>query len=182
MRTLHLKSHFSSKQLKENLNKEKDVRLFRYWQLLYIISTTPGKKDAEYAQMVAMGKDNVYRIVQLYNKKGKTFANHLQWGGRRKETSYLSLEEETELMKKLSEMAMDGKIITFHDIHKKVEQRVGGKVSDDYVWDLFTRHNWKKKAPRPKHPEQNKSSQKAFKKTLRSYWHPQALVGETIDP
>ena len=181
MRTLHLKSHYSSKQLKENLNKEKDVRLFRYWQLLYIISTNPGKKDAEYAQMVAMGKDNAYRIVQLYNKKGKNFTEYLQWGGRRKETSYLSLEQEAELMKKLSEMATQGKIITFHDIHKKVEQHVGCKVSDDYVWDLFTRHDWKKKAPRPKHPEQNKPAQKAFKKTSRSYWYPLPPAGEIID-
>ncbi|MBI2268830.1 MAG: hypothetical protein HYU69_00575, partial [Bacteroidetes bacterium] len=59
MRLLHLKSHLTAKQLKEKLNTEKDVRLFRYWQLLYIVSTNPGKSDIDYAGMVAMGKDNV---------------------------------------------------------------------------------------------------------------------------
>lgn len=78
MRTIQLQVHFSSKQLKEKLHKEKDVRLFRYWQLLYTISINPGKKDSDYTEMVAMCKDNVYRIVQLYNKKGKHFTDHLQ--------------------------------------------------------------------------------------------------------
>ena len=179
MRQLHIKTHLSSKELKQRLNSEKDVRLFRYWQLLYIISTNPGKSDKEYADMIAMGKDNVYRIVQLYNKNGKDFSDKLQWGGRRQETSYLTLEEESGLMKSLAEDAKKGKIITFHDIHKEIEHRIGHKVSDDYVWDLFKRHQWKKKAPRPKHPEQNKSAQKAFKKTSKSYWFPEQNTGKT---
>ena len=181
MRRLQILPHLSVRELKENLNKEKDVRLFRYWQLLYTVSLNPGKTDEEYAQMLALGKDNVYRIVQLYNKKGKNFTTHLQWGGRRKETSYLTLEQEVLLMKTISEDAKRGKVLTFHDIHKKVEQHVGHEVSDDYIWDLFHRHQWKKKAPRPKHPKQNKREQKAFKKTSKRYWSPQPVDGKIQD-
>lgn len=177
MRTLHLKLHYSSAELKKKLNQEKNVRLFRYWQLLYIISQNPGKTDVDYAEMVAMGKDNIYRIVQLYNQTGKQFTSHLQWGGRRKQTSHLSLSEEKALMQSLSAKAGQGKILTFHDIHSQVEQYIGHKVSDDYIWDLFKQHNWKKKAPRPKHPKQNKSAQKAFKKTLALHWYPPLKVG-----
>lgn len=64
MRTIQLQVHFSSKQLKEKLHKEKDVRLFRYWQLLYIISINPGKKDSDYAEMVAMVR---IMYTALYN-------------------------------------------------------------------------------------------------------------------
>lgn len=181
MRLLHLKSHLTTKQLKEKLNSEKEVRLFRYWQLLYIISTNPGKSDIDYASMVAMGKDNVYRVVQLYNSNGKNFTQKLHWGGRRQETSYLSIEEEAQFLKSLAESAKKGKVITFHDIHKQVEQRIGHKVSDDYVWDLFNRNQWKKKAPRPKHPDQNVSAQRAFKKTSRTYWYPQPGTGKMND-
>ena len=181
MRQLHLKSHLSSKELKERLQNEKDVRLFRYWQLLYIVSTNPGKSDIDYGNMLAMGKDNVYRIVQMYNQKGKDFAKRLEWGGRREETSYLTFQEESKLMKCLASDAKQGKVITFHDIHKEVEKHIGHKVSDDYIWDLFNRHQWKKKAPRPKHPEQNESVQKAFKKNSRSYWFPESDIGKTKD-
>lgn len=181
MRQIQLQPHLSSKELKKRLNNEKDVRLFRYWQLLYIVNTNPGKTDMEYSQMLAMGKDNVYRICQLYNKSGKNFTDKLQWGGRRNETSYLSLEEESKLMKSLSAKAKSGHIITFHDIHKEVEKYVGNKVSNDYIWDLFSRHQWKKKAPRPKHPKQKKSAQEAFKKTSKSYWYPQPNIGTTKD-
>jgi len=181
MRQLYLKSHLTSNQLKEKLHREKDVRIFRYWQLLYIVSTNPGKSDIDYAGMVAMGKDNVYRVVQLYNTNGKNFTQKLHWGGRRQETSYLTIKEEAELMKSLADSAKKGKVITFHDIHKRVEQRIGHKVSDDYVWDLFNRNKWKKKAPRPKHPDQNVSAQKAFKKTSRTYWSPQQDIGKTQD-
>jgi len=150
--------------------------------LLYIISINPDKKDSDYAEMVAMGKDNVYRIVQLYNKKGKHFTDHLQLGSRRKQTNYLSLPQEAQLMQSLSAMAKWGKVLSFHDIHKKVEQYVGRKVSDDYIWDLFTRHNWKKKAPRSKHPKQNKSAQKAFKKTSPIPWYPLPNTGKIKIP
>lgn len=181
MRQLQLKPHLNSKELKQRLNNEKDVRLFRYWQLLYIISTNPGKSDVAYGDMLAMGKDNVYRIVQMYNMNGKNFAEQLEWGGRRKETSYLTIKEESKLMKKLAENAKKGKVITFHDIHKEVQDYVGHKVSDDYVWDLFNRNQWKKKAPRPKHPKQNAVVQKAFKKTSKSYWAPQPNIGKIKD-
>lgn len=181
MRQLYLKFHLSSEELKQRMNNEKDVRLFRYWQLLYIVSSNPGKSDIDYANMLAMGKDNVYRIVQLYNKNGKDFTDKLQWGGRRNETSFLTIDEESKLMKTLAEKAKQGKVITFHDIHKEVEKYIGHKVSDDYIWDLFNRHQWKKKAPRPKHPEQKESIQKTFKKTSGSYWFPEAATGRTKD-
>ena len=76
------------------------------------------------------------------------------------------------LMKILAEKAKQGKVITFDDIHKEVEKYIGRKVSDDYIWDLFKRHNWKKKMPRSEHPKRNKAAQEEFKKNSLKYWQP----------
>ena len=54
--------------------------------------------------------------------------------------------------------AKEGSIIVAKHIRKIVEAKVGKAVSDDYLWDLFNRHNWKKKMPRPEHPKCNKQA------------------------
>ncbi|KAA6336576.1 hypothetical protein EZS27_015278 [termite gut metagenome] len=37
-----------------------------------------------------------------------------------------------------------------------------------YVWDLFKRHNRKKKVPRGSHPKSNEGARQEYKKNLRS--------------
>lgn len=69
------------------------------------------------------------------------------------ETSYLSLEEEQTLMEGLRSKALSGHILTAKDLLFEIEEKLNKKVSDDYVWDLLKRHNWKKKVPRPIHPK-----------------------------
>jgi len=85
------------------------------------------------------------------------------------------LEEEQQMMKALEKEAQAGKIITMNDIRKVVEKKVGQSVSDDYLWDLFKRHNWKKKAPRPQHPKKQQATQEEFKKNSPGFWSPASL-------
>jgi transposase len=153
------------------MQEQKDVRLFTYWQLIYSIQTNPGKKAEEYASLLGMPTEKVYRIVQLYNKNGG-FDKQNHWGGRRDQRSHLSYEKEQVLMKGLEKQAQGGKIITMNDIRAVVEKQVGHSVSDDYLWDLFKRHGWKKKAPRPQHPQKDQAAQQAFKKNSLSCWSP----------
>ncbi|GAH56412.1 unnamed protein product, partial [marine sediment metagenome] len=75
------------------------------------------------------------------------------WGGRRDERAYITFEQEKELLEDLKQKALNGQIITVSDIKLVVEKRIGHHVSDDYLWDLLKRHDWQKKAPRPKHPK-----------------------------
>ena len=95
-----------------------------------------------------------------------------QWGGRRENRCHLSIEEEAILLKSIESDALSGKVLTYRQIKKKVENRVGKAVSDDYIWDLFSRHNWKKKAPRQSHPKADKLAQEEYKKTSGRSWHP----------
>jgi len=165
-------AHLDNKALRQKMVSQRDLRLFQYWQVIYCVQTNPGKKAEEYASLLGIAKEKVYRIVQQYNKKGKDFDRELHWGGRRETRSLLSLEEEHRMMKALEKEAQTGKIITMNDIRKVVEKKVGHAVSDDYLWDLFKRHNWKKKAPRPQHPQKQQVKQEEFKKNSHSFWGP----------
>lgn len=154
------------------MQSQKDVRLFQYWQILFCIQSNPGKKASEYADLLGVDTSKVYRIVESYNTIGATFDQQLQWGGRREQRSKLSIEQEARLLKKLESKAGSGKIITINDIRQAVEREAGSGVSDDYLWDLFKRHGWRKKAPRPQHPKKDSAAQEAFKKNSPGYWMP----------
>jgi transposase len=64
-------------------------------------------------------------------------------------------------------------VLVAKQLRKAVEQKIGHKVSDDYLWELLHRHGWRKKAPRPQHPkaEEAKENSEAFKKK-----HPPSFV------
>ena len=172
MLQLKVKAHLSPKALRNKLNSQTDVRLFQYWQIIHSVFNNPGKKAEEYGSILGVAKEKVYRIVQSYNKSGADFDKYLIWGGRREERSHLSIKQEADLLKGIEAKTQKGQVLTMNDLKKHVENYIGTSVSDDYIWDLFSRHQWKKKSPRPEHPEKNIQNQKKFKKNSRSYWVP----------
>jgi transposase len=143
-----------------------------YWQILLSVSFNPNKKAEEYASFLGTTKSKVYKVVELYNKQGASFTDNLNWGGRRAATSHMSFEEEAAMLKKIEAKAVTGKVLVAKHIRKIVESTLGKSVSDDYIWDLFKRHNWKKKMPRPEHPKKDKQAQEEFKKNSPKYWQP----------
>lgn len=175
MRLLQLQPHLDNKSLLKKMRNQEDVRLFQYWQIIYSIQSNPGRKAEEYGGMLGMSTAKIYRICNLYNKHGESFDKQLNWGGRREQRSLLSYEQEKDLMKGLKKQAGEGKVITMNDIKGIVEKKVGHKVSDDYLWDLFKRHNWKKKAPRPQHLKKDETKQQEFKKNSPNYWKPPSI-------
>jgi transposase len=172
MRILKLTPHLTTSELSGKLSTCTNLHQRSYWQILLSVSFNPDKKAEDYASFLGVTKSKVYKIVQLYNKEGALFTEKLKWGGRRIETSHMSFEEEEKMMTELKENAKGGKILIAKHIRKIVEERVGKSVSDDYIWDLFKRHNWKKKMPRPEHPKRDKSAQEEFKKNSPKYWQP----------
>jgi len=172
MRILQLAPHITTDELSSKLMSCANHHHRSYWQILLSVSFNPNKKAEEYALFLGVTKSKVYKVVELYNKRGADFTENLNWGGRRLETSYMSFEEEEKMMNKLKIKAKDGKILVAKHIRKIVEERVGKSVSDDYIWDLFKRHNWRKKMPRPEHPKGNKAAQEEFKKNFPKFWQP----------
>ena len=172
MRILQLTPHLTTSELSEKLATCLNIHQRSYWQILLSVSFNPNKKAEEYAAFLGVTKSKIYKVVELYNKEGAGFTDNLKWGGRRSQTSHMSFEDEKKMMDDLKNKANDGKILVAKHIRKIVETKVGKAVSDDYIWDLFKRHNWKKKMPRPEHPKHNKSAQEEFKKNSRKYWQP----------
>jgi transposase len=172
MRILQLHPHLTTSELSVKLSTCVNTHHRSYWQILLSVSFNPNKKAEEYASFLGTTKSKVYKVVELYNKNGSDFTSALNWGGRRASTSHMSFQEEEIIMKDLQKKAIDGKILVAKHIRKVIETKLGKAVSDDYIWDLFKRHNWKKKMPRPEHPNKNKDTQAEFKKNSLKYWQP----------
>jgi len=172
MPALKLKDHLSLSELKSKLFTQTDIRIFKQWQILNAVANSPGTKADVIACLLGTTPTIVRRYVRLYNKYGSEYLSHLQWGGRREARSNLSFLQEEVLLKNIAEKSLKGEILTAKDIRKEVEKKVKRSVSEDYLWDLFKRHGWKKKAPRPKHPLHNIAAQDLFKKNLQKFWQP----------
>ncbi|MBD0298819.1 MAG: winged helix-turn-helix domain-containing protein [Nitrososphaera sp.] len=168
-----LKSHLSHEQIREHLYQSKNGYHASYWQIILTVSLNPGKATSEYCAYLGISDSKFHRIVSLYNKKGASFCDDLQWGGRREKRCLLSFDEEEALLQNRTQAALEGEVLVAKQLRKAVEQKVGRSVSDNYLWDMLHRHGWSKKAPRPEHPkaEETEEKRKAFKKK-----HPNSLL------
>jgi transposase len=166
MAILQLKPHLTIEQLKERMQKERQVRVFKCWQILHAVATHKGIKAQAAGLLLGCSADVVKRTVQLYNKEGLAFLQKLGWGGRREKRCLMSFEEEQELLQPWETTALEGGVLVAKQLRKAIEEKLGHRVSDDYLWDLLQRHGWSKKAPRPQHPKaaQAKEKTEAFKK------------------
>ena len=169
---LKLKSHLTKEEIKKRLVLQTNVRSYRQWQIIYAVANNEGKKSEDIATVLGITKEVLQRTIKQYNLHGSDFQQKIKWGGRRKETSFLSLEEEQKMLAEFAKQASEGKILTAKDIKKEVEKKLKREVSDDYIWDLFNRCGWSKKAPRPKHPKQDLEAQEDFKKNSLKSWQP----------
>ena len=138
------------------------------------------KDCKEIATILCLPEWRVFRTVENYNKEGRSFVGIKSRGGRRAATSYLSLEEEKKILADITDKALHGLVLTYNDIKIEVENKIKSKVSDDYIWDLFKRHGWTKKAPRPKHPLKDETKAKEFKKNSQSTWQPPPKISKKM--
>ena len=172
MRVLKTYPHLTDAELKNKMNSQKSIQDFKDWQIIYCVQTNPGKKAADIAAILGVKPENIYKKVQRYNKLGVSWKTNVKRGGRREERSTMPLEKEKEFLKSIEKDALSGQIITFRQVKLKLEKEIGRTVSEDYVWDLFKRHKWTKKAPRQSHPQADKVAQEEYKKNSRRIWLP----------
>jgi transposase len=84
------------------------------------------------------------------------------WGGRR--NSFMTLAEEEEFLSGLTEKAKAGELVIIASVREAFEQRVGQEVPSSTITRLLDRHRWRKLEPEPRHPDEDKLAQVAFKK------------------
>lgn len=170
MRTLQLTKHLTDAELKKKLEATSGSPEFNRWQILYMVQVGQIHSAQIISPLVNLSKPSIYKIVEQYNKNGVKGIKYAARGGRRR--ALLSIEEERALLEAVEVKASQGHIKTANDIRAMVEAKVGKRVSDDYLWDLLKRHGWKKKMPRPHHPQRSLSEQGEFKKNSPTRWHP----------
>jgi transposase len=162
----------SEEEILTKLKSQKKYEQFVRWQIIYSVFKNPGKECKEISSMLVQPEWKVFRVVEKYNKEGKSFSVIKTRGGRRAATSFLSLDQEKQLLSSITDKALKGLILTYNDIKSEVENSLKRIVSDDYIWDLFKRHGWKKKSPRPKHPLKDPVQGEEFKKNFKRIWQP----------
>ncbi len=172
MKLLKLQPHCTEKEIYEYFKSQTNLHLYKFWQVIYAVYKNPGKTAQELSAVLGITATQIYYIVQRYNKLGKNYTLDSNWGGRREANSYLSLDEEKQFFKELTNKALLGEILSFKDIKVDIEQKIGREVSPDYVWNLFKRHQWHKTRPRPTHPQSNKEEQEDYKKNSKKIWLP----------
>ena len=162
----------STEQLKTVMNSQKSVRDFKDYQILYLVAIHKNKKSKEIASMIGITSNKVYKTVENYNKHGVLWKDGKSWGGRRESRCKMSIEDEKLFLKNIEEEALKGQILTYRQVLAKLEVRLGKRVSEDYVWDLFKRHGWSKKVPGKSHPKSDPAAKEEFKKNSLNYWSP----------
>lgn len=170
MRRLQVASHLSNTQVQSKLSQSRDTPAHNRWQIIYLIQVGNIHSAELLAPLVNLSVHSIYKIVENYNHTGAEALVYKLKGGRRR--SLLSLSEEASLFTSLETLALKGLIKTANDIRAVVERKTGKSVSDDYLWDLLHRNGWKKKMPRPHHPNRNVEQQADFKKNSPTSWHP----------
>jgi transposase len=172
MKRLKTVCHLDDKALLNQLNKQTSPRAFRDWQIIYSVQTNYGKKAEEIAETLGVSKHRIYSIIQRYNKHGLAWRTYDNWGGRREVRCLMTIEQEAQILKSVERQSLSGNILIYKHLKVIIEKKLGKSVSDDYIWDLFKRHGWRKKMPRQSHPKSDKATQEEYKKNSKSYWQP----------
>ena len=151
----------SIQDLLDRMNSTKDKNEFVKLQTinLYVIEKKPA---SEVAKIVGKKVGMIYQIALRYKKWGLDGLTNKPRGGRK--WSYMSLEEEKNLLDSLIEKASKGLVVISKIVRNAAEEKLGHPVSADYAEDLLNRHGWRKIMPRSKHPESSTQEQEEFKK------------------
>jgi transposase len=138
----------------------------------------------EAAELIGVSARTICRLRKEFRNvaAGKSPARE-DWGGRR--NSFLSMEEETDFLSPFVEKARAGELVIIASIQESFEHTVGKEVPPSTITRLLDRHRWRKIEPEPRHPDEDKVAQEAFKKKglpkslgrPLTFWLPPDLCG-----
>jgi transposase len=146
----------------EAMRSASTVEEFQRYQSIHL-RVSAGLDVAAIAAATGLAESTIHNLHSRVRREGLEAASTKGRGGRYR--SYLSVEEEKELLAKMEPQAKRGGMIEVSKMHRALEEKVGGSVAKNTVYQLLHRHGWRKIAPRPKHPKGDVAAQEAFKKT-----------------
>jgi len=169
MNHIHINDTMSADEFKFRMLNSKDIQEHNRWQALYL-AKAKGFSAQEIADIIGVSKYSVNKWVYNFNHIGEgSILSHSKGGNR---TSFLSWQEEEELLSEIGKQAEKGLFVVVKTIKAEIEARLGRVVSKDYPYDLLHRHSWRRVVPIPNHPKQDTEKQEDIKKSFRNTWQP----------
>jgi len=159
---IYVNDTMTADEFKFKMLNSKDIQEHNRWQALYM-AKAKGFSAPKIADIIGISKYSVNKWVYNFNHFGEESVFSHSKGGNR--TSFLSWQEEEELLSEIGKQAEKGLLVVVKTIKAEIEARIGRIVTKDYPYDLLHRHIWRRVVPRPKHPKQDAEKQEDFKKT-----------------
>lgn len=153
-------SHLPIEEVKVRMNTDPRPWCRKRWLIIYNALVDP-REASEIAKHTGVTVSTVHKTIALYNKFGIGSVETSGKGGRRH--SYLTREEERELLQPFFERAEKGEIATTAEIQQAFEEKVGHEVDDSTIYRLLERYEWRKLVPRSFHPQASKEEQEQFR-------------------
>jgi len=147
------------------MKSAKNVNEFKRAQALYLRAHR--KMNAiEIAEVTGYSVAAVRAIHGEYFKRGIGAAKPQPKGGRYR--AHTTLEKEKAFIEKHSKEAENGGILVVGELKKTFEKELEIEISNAAFYKLLERHNWRKLAPRKRHPQQDLKALEGFKKTSKN--------------
>jgi len=123
-----------------------------------------GMTQPAIAAAMGVSLSTVNRAHMAFNHGGIKALKPKPIGGRQREN--MTVAEERVLLARFAKAAGAGEMLNIHDLKAAYEKAIGHETSNSTVYNLLTRHGWRKLMPRPFHPKRDIAAQNAFKKTI----------------
>jgi transposase len=169
-RITRAKLHLPVEEVKERMNNDPRALYRKRWLIIYNALVGP-REAKDIAKHTGVSVKTVHKLIFTYNKLGVVAVETSGKGGRR--NSYMTLEEEQELLMPFFERAKKGELTTIATIKQEFEKRVGHKVDETTIYRILKRHEWRKPVPRPFHPKADKEEQRLFQQNLQNWLNKQ---------
>ena len=157
----------ASQQFANALKQAKSKSEFQRVQCLWLRASL-GLAADEVATAIGWQPTSVRRLQAQYLKEGKQVLQAVGRGGRRNQN--LTVEQERQLLAEFDARAERAGMLEVSQIRRAYEDAVGHPVPKSTVCRMLARQDWRKIAPRRRHPEANRRRQRAFKKNSPGWW------------
>jgi len=157
----------ASQQLAKALKQARSQSEFQRIQCLWLRASL-GLAADEVATAIGWQPTSVRRLQAQYLKEGKQVLQAVGRGGRRNQN--LTVEQERQLLAEFDARAERAGMLEVSQIRRAYEDAVGHPVPKSTVYRMLARQDWRKIAPRRRHPEANRRRQRAFQKNSPGWW------------
>jgi len=134
-----IKSHLTDIKMFDWLQNAPDPPSYKRRMAIWLANTTPLPAE-KIAASIKASPQAVWLWIRKYNQNGPAGLERRGRGGRR--WAFMPLDAETALIGRFKHLLQTGYQPATADIKTAVEQKLGRRVSLDYIYKLLQRHNW----------------------------------------